>query len=56
MQAQNIEHLKYPTGKFQFGKQYTYAETLQSIERLKSFPQSLQDLFNDFKKENLNMI
>jgi hypothetical protein len=27
MQTENLEQLRYPTGGFEFGKQYTYKET-----------------------------
>ena len=53
-QTQNIEDLQYPTGKFEFGKHYTYEETRAAIERLESFPKSLNDFFIGFKKENLD--
>ena len=49
-----MNNYRYPTGRFEFGKQYSYEETLQSIERLKSFPKSLNEVFINFKKENLN--
>jgi type I restriction-modification system DNA methylase subunit len=54
METEKLEQLRYPTGRFEFGKQYSYEETLQSIERLKSFPKSLNEVFINFKKENLN--
>lgn len=54
METEILEQLRYPTGRFEFGKQYSYEETLQSIERLKSFPKSLNEVFINFKKENLN--
>ncbi len=54
METDKLERLRYPTGRFEFGKDYNYEETLQSIERLKSFPKSLNEVFINFKKENLN--
>src|SRR5690348_4994074 len=54
METEKLERLRYPTGRFEFGKQYTYEETLQSIERLQNFPKLLNVVFINFKKENLN--
>jgi type I restriction-modification system DNA methylase subunit len=54
METEKLERLRYPTGRFEFGKQYSYEETLQSIEKLKTFPKSLNEVFINFKKENLN--
>lgn len=52
--AEEIEKLRYPAGRFEFGKHYTFENTKRSIDRLKDFPQSLEDFFRNFKKENLN--
>lgn len=39
-----MEHLKYPNGKFEFGKRYTTAETLNHIAAIEQFPSELNEL------------
>jgi hypothetical protein len=39
-----MEHLKYPIGKFEFGKSYTAEQNQQHIEQIAAFPKQLKAL------------
>ncbi len=39
-----MEHLKYPIGKFEYGKSYTMQDNLKHIEEIERFPEELLSL------------
>ncbi len=39
-----MEHLKYPIGKFEYGKSYTVADNQKHISIIEQFPATLKDL------------
>jgi hypothetical protein len=39
-----MEHLKYPVGKFEYGKSYSYADNQKHISTIEAFPNELKEL------------
>lgn len=48
-----MEHLKYPIGKFEFGKSYSSADNKKHISIIEQFPKELNVLVEQFKPEQL---
>lgn len=49
----NLEHLKYPTGKFIRGKSYTFADVKKNIEVFTEFPQQLEAFVRAWNEKQL---
>jgi hypothetical protein len=50
----DIELLKYPIGRFQFGKKYSFAETNEAIEDIKRLPVKLERIMSLLTREQLD--
>ena len=50
----NLEHLKYPIGKFEYGKTYTISETKKSVKKIARLPKELKKLLKKATKSNLD--
>ncbi len=48
-----MEHLKYPIGKFEFGKSYTANENQKHIEQIGRFPVQLKNVVNQLNSSQL---
>ena len=48
-----MEHLKYPNGKFEFGKNYTTIETQKHIAAIEQFPAELKMLTAELTTKHL---
>ena len=48
-----MEHLKYPQGRFEYGKSYSSADNQKHIAIIKQFPKELNDLVATLSPEQL---
>lgn len=49
-----MEHLQYPTGKFEYGKSYSFAETQQHILEIQQFPDKLKKIISSLNTQQLD--
>ncbi len=50
---EKMEHLKYPQGKFEYGKTYTSADNQKHIAIIEKFPSELNTLVHSLRPEQL---
>jgi hypothetical protein len=48
-----MEHLKYPIGKFEYGKNYSMEDNVKHISEIENLPNELTDLINNFTADLL---
>jgi len=51
----DIEKLKYPIGRFEYGKPYSYAETKSMIEEIKTLPSRLERIILSLSDDQLEL-
>lgn len=49
-----MEHLKYPIGKFEYGKSYTLTDTQQHLEEIAQFPDKLKKIVASLHTQQLD--
>ncbi len=54
MEQDQLEKLRYPTGKFEWGKEYSEDDTQKLIEKIEDFPAKFEKLVRSMRNDQLD--
>ncbi len=54
IEQETLEQLRYPVGKFEWGKEYSASDIKAMIDKIETFPVQLQKLVKDMNSDQLN--